>query len=71
MWQSGKPFIDSVVMMFDWWIWRAIGGSLMFISHVLYCYNFYKMTFKTVEEIDVKDEAFKQLQNEMALATTT
>lgn len=68
MWQSGKPFIDSVVMMFDWWIWRAIGGSLMFISHIIYFYNFYKMTFKTVEEIDIKDEAFKQLQNELSLA---
>ena len=65
MWQSDKPFIDSVVMMFDYWIWRAIGGSLMFISHIVYFYNFYKMTFKTVEEIDIKNEAFKQLKNEL------
>ena len=65
MWQSGKPFIDSVVMMFDWWIWRAIGGSLMFISHLIYFYNFYKMTFKKIEEIDIKDEAFKQLETEL------
>lgn len=65
MWQSGKPFIDSVVMMFDWWIWRAIGGSLMFISHLIYFYNFYKMTFKKMEEIDIKDEAFKQLETEL------
>ena len=70
MWQSGKPFIDSVVMMFDWWIWRAIGGSLMFISHIIYLYNFYKMTYNTVEEINVKDEAFKQLEAEMLVTTT-
>ncbi len=70
MWQSGKPFIDSVIMMFDWWIWRAIGGSLMFISHIIYFYNFYKMTYNTVEEINVKDEAFKQLEAEMLVTTT-
>ena len=62
MWMDHKPFIDSVVMMFEYWVWRAIGGSLMFISHIIYCYNFYKMTYKSVEEIDVKEEAFKQLE---------
>ena len=64
MWMNQKPFIDSVVMMFDYWIWRAIGGSLMFVSHLIYFYNFYKMTFKTVDEIDIKTEAFEQLENE-------
>jgi cytochrome c oxidase cbb3-type subunit 1 len=68
MWMSGKPFIDSVVMMFDYWIWRAIGGSIMLVSHILYLYNFYKMTYKPVEEIDVKEEAFKQLQKELTTA---
>ncbi|MEO7308921.1 MAG: cbb3-type cytochrome c oxidase subunit I [Chitinophagaceae bacterium] len=65
MWMEGKPFIDSVVKMFDYWIWRAIGGSLMFISHLIYFYNFYKMTYKKVEEIDVKEEAFRQLANDL------
>jgi cytochrome c oxidase cbb3-type subunit I len=69
MWMDNKPFIDSVVMMFDYWIWRAIGGSLMFISHLIYFYNFYKMTYKTSEEIDVTEEAFKQIERE--LITTT
>ncbi|HNJ59331.1 MAG TPA: cbb3-type cytochrome c oxidase subunit I, partial [Chitinophagaceae bacterium] len=35
MWMEGKPFIDSVVKMFDYWVWRAIGGSLTFFSHIL------------------------------------
>lgn len=68
MWMDHKPFIDTVVMMFDYWIWRAIGGSLMFISHLIYFYNFYKMTVKSADKIDIKDEAFKQLRNDF---TTT
>ncbi|MEO6314277.1 MAG: cytochrome oxidase subunit I, partial [Chitinophagaceae bacterium] len=66
MWQSDKPFIDSVVLMFDYWIWRAIGGSLMFISHIIFSYNFYKMTFNEVKEIDLQEETFKQLQKDVA-----
>ncbi len=62
MWMEGKPFIDSVVKMFDFWLWRAIGGSLMFISHVVFVYNFYKMVNKEVEEVDIKEEAFKILE---------
>jgi cytochrome c oxidase cbb3-type subunit 1 len=67
MWmEGGKPFIDSVTMMFDWWLWRAIGGSLMFISHIFFFYNYYEMTRTTVEEIDVRDEAFKILELQTA-----
>ncbi len=62
MWMDGKPFIDSVVVMFQYWVWRAIGGSLMFISHVVFAYNFYKMVTKEIEPLDVKNEAFNQLK---------
>lgn len=65
MWMEGKPFIDSVVLMFDYWVWRAIGGSLMFISHLIFAYNFYRMTTKEVEELDVKEEAFKILEQQI------
>ena len=64
MWMEGKPFIDSVVLMFDFWVWRAIGGSLMFISHLIFAYNFYRMTTKELEEVDVKEEAFKILEQQ-------
>jgi len=64
MWMEGKPFIDSVVLMFDFWVWRAIGGSLMFISHLIFAYNFYRMTTKEVEELDVKEEAFRILEQQ-------
>ena len=66
MWMEQKPFIDSVVMMFDYWLWRAIGGSLMFISHIIYFYNFYIMTTKQVVEINIKEEAFNQLEKTFA-----
>ena len=64
MWIEHKPFIDSVVMMFDYWVWRAVGGSLMFISHLVFFYNFYKMAFKKTEETDIKKETFKELEKE-------
>ena len=61
MWMNSEPFIDSVVLMFPYWVWRAIGGSLMFISHIFFAYNFYKMVIKETTELDVKTEAFNQL----------
>lgn len=42
-WIEGKPFLESVLFMHSYWIWRAIGGSLMFLSHVVFAYNFYRM----------------------------
>ena len=65
MWMSHKPFIDSVVMMFDYWVWRAVGGSLMFISHIIFFYNFYKMAFRKTEETDIKKEAFHLMEKEL------
>jgi len=43
MWMDGKPFIDSVVFMAPYWLWRAIGGSLMWLSHLFFAFNLYKM----------------------------
>ena len=42
-WLEGKPFIDTVVMMAPYWLWRAIGGTLMWVSHWVFAYNMYKM----------------------------
>ncbi len=35
-WMEGKPFIDTVTFMGPYWLWRAIGGSLMWFSHILF-----------------------------------
>ncbi|MCC5929129.1 MAG: cbb3-type cytochrome c oxidase subunit I [Cyclobacteriaceae bacterium] len=50
-WIDGEPFINSVVLMQPYWVWRAIGGSLMFISHLVFAYNFYVMV-KIVKPIN-------------------
>lgn len=44
LWMEGKPFIDGVTLMAPYWLWRAIGGSLMWLSHLFFAYNLYKMT---------------------------
>ncbi len=43
MWMEKKPFIESVVHSVPYWLWRAIGGSMMWISHLIFAFNFYKM----------------------------
>lgn len=42
-WIEGEPFIQSVILMQPYWVWRAVGGSLMFLSHLVFAYNFYIM----------------------------
>lgn len=48
-WIEGEPFINSVVLMQPYWVWRAIGGSLMLLSHIMFAYNFYVMVRKEKE----------------------
>ena len=67
MWMEGKPFMESVVLMAPYWLWRAIGGSLMWLSHLFFAYNFYKMLKKN-KVIDVRDAAIKRLDQSYALA---
>lgn len=51
MWMEGtKSFIESVELMAPYWLWRAIGGSLMWLSHILFAFNFYVMV-KSKERI--------------------
>jgi cytochrome c oxidase cbb3-type subunit 1 len=42
-WMEGAPFMDSVAIMVPYWLWRAIGGTMMWLSHLFFAYNFYKM----------------------------
>ena len=46
-WIEGVPFIDTVVNTRGYWTWRAIGGTLMFISHLIFAWNFYTMSRTT------------------------
>lgn len=44
-WIHGLPFIQSVADMAPFWLWRAVGGSLMFLSHLLFAWNVWQMTY--------------------------
>lgn len=43
-WLNHEPFLESVVLMAPYWLWRAIGGTMMFIAHLIFGFNFIKMT---------------------------
>jgi cytochrome c oxidase cbb3-type subunit 1 len=67
LWSEGKPFVDSVVLMAPYWLWRAIGGSLMWFSHIVFCYNLYRMmagsgvlSWRRAAVTDNKTETLKQ-----------
>jgi cytochrome c oxidase cbb3-type subunit 1 len=47
-WLGNNAFIESVVLMKPFWVWRAVGGSLMLTSHLVFAYNFYLMVKKEV-----------------------
>jgi cytochrome c oxidase cbb3-type subunit 1 len=43
-WVRGLPFIQSVVDMQPFYIWRGVGGILMFLSHLVFAWNVWRMT---------------------------
>lgn len=43
IWMEKKPFIQGIINMAPFWLWRAIGGTMMWVSHLLFAYNFYRM----------------------------
>jgi cytochrome c oxidase cbb3-type subunit 1 len=36
-WLDGVPFVDTLSLMAPFWLWRAIGGTLMWLSHWNVC----------------------------------
>lgn len=42
-WMAGNPFMDSVREMASFWLWRAVGGTFMFLSHLVFAYNVWRM----------------------------
>lgn len=51
-WLNEEPFMKSVELMVPYWIWRAIGGSFMFLSHIIFAYNIYDMMGKKTAMTD-------------------
>lgn len=68
-WMNGDPFIESVEMMAPYWLWRAIGGSLMWLSHLVFAYNVYKM-IRPVTELDLNEEIIDRLEGDAAIVTS-
>jgi cytochrome c oxidase cbb3-type subunit 1 len=65
MWMNGKPFIDSVAAMAPYWLWRAIGGTLMWVSHLIFAYNMYKM-IRPAQTVNINEEALGLITKEDA-----
>ena len=59
-WINNTPFIDTVSMMAPYWLWRAIGGTLMWTSHLFFAYNMYKM-IRPKKTININAEAIAQI----------
>lgn len=63
-WLAHEPFLESVVMMAPYWLWRAIGGTMMFLSHLIFGFNFIKMTLPQKAESPLESMTSKyQLLN--------
>jgi len=41
----GLPFIQSVIDMQPFYVWRGVGGLLMFLSHFVFAWNVWQMTY--------------------------
>jgi cytochrome c oxidase cbb3-type subunit 1 len=44
-WVHGAPFIQSVIDMQSYYVWRGVGGSLMFLSHIVFAWNVWRMCY--------------------------
>jgi cytochrome c oxidase cbb3-type subunit I len=44
-WMRGLPFIQSVIDMQSYYIWRGVGGLLMFSSHIVFGWNVWRMCY--------------------------
>ena len=69
-WMDGKPFMDSVTMMAPYWLWRAIGGTMMWLSHLLFAYNFYDMV-RHADKVEIKNRAMKKIEIKNKVAEQT
>ncbi len=61
MWMDGKQFIDSVSLMTPYWLWRAIGGTMMWVSHLIFAYNFYQMV-RHSDKSEIRNLAIERIR---------
>ena len=70
MWINGKPFTDSLILMAPYWLWRAIGGSLMWMSHLFFAYNIYKMVV-SYKSVNIGDATIEKLSQSYYVTPST
>jgi cytochrome c oxidase cbb3-type subunit 1 len=63
-WMRGAPFIQSVVDMESYYVWRGVGGTLMFLSHVVFAWNVWRMWYGP----GVVESPFESLRTEESTA---
>lgn len=61
MWMDGEPFIESVSVMVPYWLYRAIGGTMMWFSHIVFAFNLYKM-IRYKERVDIKKKGVECIE---------
>ncbi|WP_031301774.1 cbb3-type cytochrome c oxidase subunit I [Sphingobacterium paucimobilis] len=61
-WMENVPFIDSVTLMMPYWLWRAIGGTLMWISHIVFAYNVFQMMAVSKEGESLVEQVVAHLE---------
>ena len=49
-WVRQLPFIQSVIDIEPYWLWRSVGGTLMVLSHVVFAFNLYRMRPRAAAE---------------------
>ncbi|MEO8961853.1 MAG: cbb3-type cytochrome c oxidase subunit I [Ginsengibacter sp.] len=62
-WMNNVPFIDTVSIMAPYWLWRAIGGTLMWTAHLFFAYNMYKM-IRPSKTININAEAISKITSD-------
>ncbi|HEY5369655.1 MAG TPA: cbb3-type cytochrome c oxidase subunit I [Hanamia sp.] len=62
-WMNNVPFIDTVSMMAPYWLWRAIGGTLMWTAHLFFAYNMYKM-IRSSKTVDINAAAISKITSD-------
>lgn len=66
MWMEGVPFNDTLQHMKPFWLWRAIGGTLMWVSHIVFAINLYKMTRSTSTNAEPVSITIGRLKEQLA-----
>jgi len=55
-WMSDAAFMESVRQMAPYWLGRAVGGTLMFVSHLVFAYNLWAMRPNTLRSTAGADD---------------